>query len=42
MPLNSLGDDIATVKRVIDKAGGPVTLVGHSYGGFDGGGFGDL
>jgi pimeloyl-ACP methyl ester carboxylesterase len=34
MPLNSLGDDIATVKRAIDKVGGPVTLVGHSYGGF--------
>jgi len=27
-------DDIATVKRAIDKVGGPVTLVGHSYGGF--------
>ncbi|MDP8942412.1 MAG: alpha/beta hydrolase, partial [Thermoproteota archaeon] len=34
IPLNSLGDDIATVKRAIDKVGGPVTLVGHSYGGF--------
>jgi pimeloyl-ACP methyl ester carboxylesterase len=34
MPLNSLTDDIATVKRAIDHIGGPVTLVGHSYGGF--------
>jgi pimeloyl-ACP methyl ester carboxylesterase len=34
MSLNSLGDDISTVKRAIDKVGGPVTLVGHSYGGF--------
>jgi pimeloyl-ACP methyl ester carboxylesterase len=34
MPLHSLNDDIATVKRAIDHIGGPVTLVGHSYGGF--------
>jgi pimeloyl-ACP methyl ester carboxylesterase len=34
MPLHSLADDIATVKRAIDHIGGPVTLVGHSYGGF--------
>jgi pimeloyl-ACP methyl ester carboxylesterase len=34
MPLNSPADDIATVKRAIDLIGGPVTLVGHSYGGF--------
>ena len=34
MPLHSVADDIATVKRAIDHIGGPVTLVGHSYGGF--------
>jgi pimeloyl-ACP methyl ester carboxylesterase len=33
-PLHSLADDIATVKRAIDLVGGPVILVGHSYGGF--------
>ena len=33
LPLHSLGDDIATVKRAINQMGGPVTLVGHSYGG---------
>lgn len=33
MPLHSQADDIATVKRAIDHIGGPVTLVGHSYGG---------
>ena len=34
LPLHSSADDIATVKRAIDHIGGPVTLVGHSYGGF--------
>jgi pimeloyl-ACP methyl ester carboxylesterase len=34
LPLQSLSDDVATVKRVIDLVGGPVILVGHSYGGF--------
>jgi pimeloyl-ACP methyl ester carboxylesterase len=34
LPLTSLADDVATVKRAIDLVGGPVTLVGHSYGGF--------
>ena len=34
LPLSSLADDVATVKRAIDLVGGPVTLVGHSYGGF--------
>ena len=30
-----LADDVATVKRAIDLVGGgPITLVGHSYGGF--------
>ena len=34
LPLNSLADDVDTVKRAINLVGGPVTLVGHSYGGF--------
>jgi len=34
LPLHSLSDDVATVKRAIDLIGGPVILVGHSYGGF--------
>ena len=34
LPLHSLADDIATVKRAIDSVGAPVILVGHSYGGF--------
>jgi len=34
LPLYSLADDIATVKRAIDLVGAPVILVGHSYGGF--------
>jgi len=33
LPLHSLADDIATVKRAIDLVGGPTILVGHSYGG---------
>lgn len=33
LALHSLPDDIATVKRAIDLVGGPVILVGHSYGG---------
>ena len=33
LPLHSLADDVATVKRAIDLIGGPVILVGHSYGG---------
>lgn len=33
LPLHSLTDDVETVKRAIDRIGGPVTLVGHSYGG---------
>lgn len=32
-PLTSLGDDIATTKRLIDAQKGPVVVVGHSYGG---------
>jgi pimeloyl-ACP methyl ester carboxylesterase len=34
LPLHSVADDIATVKRAIDLVDGPVILVGHSYGGF--------
>jgi pimeloyl-ACP methyl ester carboxylesterase len=33
LPLHSLSDDVETVKRAISHIGGPVTLVGHSYGG---------
>lgn len=33
LPLHSLADDVATVKRAVDHIGGPVILVGHSYGG---------
>jgi len=33
LPEHSLLDDVATVKRVINLVGGPVMLVGHSYGG---------
>ena len=32
LPLHSLADDVETVKRAISHIGGPVTLVGHSYG----------
>jgi pimeloyl-ACP methyl ester carboxylesterase len=34
LPLHSLEDDVATVKRAIDLVGGPTILVGHSFGGF--------
>ena len=33
LPTQSLSDDVETVKRAINHIGGPVTLVGHSYGG---------
>src|ERR687892_2608347 len=33
LPLESLADDIATVKRAIEHIEGPTILVGHSYGG---------
>ncbi len=33
LPLTSLADDAATVKRAIALESGPVLLVGHSYGG---------
>ena len=32
-PTTSLADDVAATKRVIAEQKGPVTLVGHSYGG---------
>jgi pimeloyl-ACP methyl ester carboxylesterase len=32
-PTTSLADDVAATKRVIATQDGPVTLVGHSYGG---------
>jgi pimeloyl-ACP methyl ester carboxylesterase len=32
-PETSLEDDVATTNRAIDAMGGPVVLVGHSYGG---------
>jgi pimeloyl-ACP methyl ester carboxylesterase len=32
-PTLSLEDDVAVTRRVIDTQGGPVVLVGHSYGG---------
>jgi pimeloyl-ACP methyl ester carboxylesterase len=34
LPLHSLADDVNTVKRAISLVGGPVIVVGHSYGGF--------
>jgi pimeloyl-ACP methyl ester carboxylesterase len=33
LPLTSLLDDAAAVTEVLDRADGPVTLLGHSYGG---------
>jgi pimeloyl-ACP methyl ester carboxylesterase len=33
IPLTSLSDDAATVRRTLKKVSGPVVLVGHSYGG---------
>jgi pimeloyl-ACP methyl ester carboxylesterase len=33
-PITSLGDDVATTKRAIDRAEGDVILIGHSWGGF--------
>jgi len=32
-PLSSLADDVTAAHRVIDMQGGPVLLVGHSWGG---------
>jgi pimeloyl-ACP methyl ester carboxylesterase len=33
LPLTSLSDDVAAVRRILAKYEGPVVLVGHSYGG---------
>jgi pimeloyl-ACP methyl ester carboxylesterase len=33
IPLSSLSDDAATLKRFLKRVNGPVALVGHSYGG---------
>ena len=33
IPLTSFAEDVAATKRIIDAQGGPVLLVGHSYGG---------
>ena len=33
IPLTSLSDDVATVRRALKRLSGPVVLVGHSYGG---------
>jgi pimeloyl-ACP methyl ester carboxylesterase len=34
LPLHSVADDVATVRRAVEQLGGPTILVGHSYGGF--------
>src|SRR6202046_543640 len=33
IPLTSLSDDAAALRRVIERTTGPVTLVGHAYAG---------
>jgi pimeloyl-ACP methyl ester carboxylesterase len=33
IPLTSLADDIAALKRLIERTGGPVLLAGHAYAG---------
>ena len=33
IPLTSLSDDSVALRRVIDKTEGPLTVVGHAYGG---------
>jgi pimeloyl-ACP methyl ester carboxylesterase len=33
LPLSSLSDDAATLRRFLKRVSGPVVLVGHSYGG---------
>jgi pimeloyl-ACP methyl ester carboxylesterase len=33
IPLTSLSDDVAIVRRTVKRLSGPVVLVGHSYGG---------
>ena len=34
LPLHSVADDVATVKRALEQLGRPIILVGHSYCGF--------
>jgi pimeloyl-ACP methyl ester carboxylesterase len=34
LPLHSVADDVATVKRALEQLKEPIILVGHSYGGF--------
>jgi pimeloyl-ACP methyl ester carboxylesterase len=34
LPLHSMTDDVATVKRALGLLAGPTILVGHAYGGF--------
>ena len=33
LPEHSLADDVATARRAIELVGGPIVLVGYSYGG---------
>src|SRR5258705_10516040 len=33
LPLTTLADDVLALGRVIERAGGPVVLVGHAYAG---------
>jgi pimeloyl-ACP methyl ester carboxylesterase len=33
LPLTSLGDDVAALNRSLDRAKGPIVLVGHAYAG---------
>src|SRR5215203_3711803 len=33
IPLTSLADDVAFTRRVMSNQGGPIVLVGHSWGG---------
>ncbi len=33
LPLSSLADDVAALGRTLERAEGPVTLVGHAYAG---------
>ncbi len=33
LPLTSLDDDVAALDRTLERAGGPVVLVGHAYAG---------
>jgi len=33
LPLTSLTDDVAALRRALERTGGPVVLAGHAYGG---------